>query len=185
MQKLQILFFQDVTDVANAVPCNGADLSLCSKVESVYESGNYSFSLPEFQDLPGRHVDVQPVIAAWQISKFPALGFMDLDTNKIFYALDGDKTTKARIKAVFDAAEDLVNFEGLGYVDGSGNPVDPKDFVNSRMGALGGSKFGVPWGVNWGKCSDYLPEVVCKGFSPALSLIVLLIIAFLIYKILK
>ncbi len=189
MQSITVIFIQDASQITNAVPCSGADFSLCNTIESAYDSGAYSFGLLEFQDIPAWDPAVTPLVDAWGLSHFPAVAFMNTNDQMVFYVLDGNKVTKSRAKAVFDVAEEFTYSEGIGgFVNGEGQQIDFEAEVKKKTslgGGLSGSELGFSWGINWGNCSDYLPASLCKGSTWFFIVLIILLLALVAYKFIK
>lgn len=186
MQSITVLFLQNTAEITAAIPCSGGDRNICSKIESAYDSGAYSFSLSEFQDIPALHPEVNPVVNAWNINRFPAIAFLNNDDQEVFYAINGNKISTSRIKAVFDAVEEFTYNENTGgFIGSDGQAVDFSEQVDKKSGGVLGAKFGVSWGLNWGKCNDYLPDVVCKAGSLFFIALIILLIGLIAYKIWK
>lgn len=184
MQSLTVLFLQNTSQQTTAIPCDGTDRKVCNKLSEVYNSGNYSFQLNEFQDLPAFHESVKPFIQAWNLSKFPALAFLNGDNSLAFYAIDGGKITNSKIKAAFDFAENYIYVDGEGYLNSDGQGVDPTQEIESQAGSIAGVDFGFSFGLEWGKCSDYLPTGFCK--TPWwIYVIIIVVLAAITIKIFK
>ena len=164
MQKLTVLFVQDVETIEQAISCDGTvDTPICNKLTAAFESGHFDYNLTEFIDVPARNEYVAPSVVRWNLRHFPALIFIDGDTGLSFYALDGNRITEQRIRKIMETASQLTDAYGNGqYMDGHGQSVDIEDEINKKLGGVLGADWGLPLGGMWSGCKSYMPDSVDK-----------------------
>ncbi len=72
-----------------------------------------------------------------------------------------------------------------GYVNSNGDGVDITKEIEKRAGGLIGGDFGLPIGMSWGNCKDFLPEFMCntpKWVYMVLAVIIIVLIIKLIRR---
>lgn len=184
MQDIEIWVLKDVEELTGQSSCLDDTYNpICKKIQSAESQAGINLNIEAFA-LPARNEGVKPIADHWQLKNFPALIFVDTVSQRSFFALDGNITTR-KIKKVLEMLPDY-EYSGSGnsYLNGDGETVDITEDLQSRAGGLVGGSWGLPIGASWGKCEDYLPGVMCK--TPKWVYILLIaIILLLVYKIIK